>query len=71
MFTEVMIFAAFYAVAFMAHAFHAHVTKAAPDVVRAHRFAAYAAVVVKAGAAALHEYAVHFVVYSGYVLPPH
>lgn len=71
MFTEIMIFAAFYAVAFMAHAAHTHVTKAAPDAARAHRFATYVALAVKAGSAALHEYAVHFVVYSGYVLPSH
>lgn len=65
MFTELIIFAAFYAVAIVGHAAHK------PGVPGAHRFAIIAAVLAKAGSAALHEYAVHFVVYSGYVIRGH
>lgn len=71
MFTEMMIFAAFYAVAFIAHFAHATFVKGATDAEAGHRFAFYAAAFAKAGHAAFHEYAVHFVVYSGYVLPQH
>lgn len=67
MFTELIIFAAFYAVAIIAHALH----KPGVPGVAAHRFAVIAAVIVKASATAFHEYAVHFVVYSGYVIRSH
>ena len=66
MFAEILIFAAFYAVAFVGHSVHAK-----RDAAAAHRFALFASVLAKAGAAALHEYAVHFIVYSGYVLKAH
>lgn len=66
MLTELMIFAAFYAVAFVGHSVHAK-----RDHGVTHRFAFIAAVLGKAAAAALHEYAVHFIVYSGYVLKSH
>lgn len=65
MLTEVLIFAIFYAIAFIGHASHARSSEGS------HRFALYAAVVVKALSAAAHEYAVHFLVYSGYVLKSH
>lgn len=68
MFTELMIFAAFYAVAFVGHAAHARKGDVSYG---SHRFALYAAVLGKALAAAGHEYAVHFIVYSGYVLKSH
>jgi len=72
MLMEFMIFMAFYAVAFMAHSVHAvKVKKAAPDATSTHRFALVFAAVVKAGGPALHEYAVHFIVYSGYVIHGH
>lgn len=73
MFTELMIFAAFYAVAFVGHAAHARTVARRADGVSqgSHRFALYAAVLAKALAAAGHEYAVHFIVYSGYVLKGH
>lgn len=64
--TEFMIFAAFYAVALVGHALHTR-----KDAGAAHRFALIAAVLAKALSAALHEYAVHFLVYSGYVLRSH
>jgi len=66
MLTEFMIFAAFYAVAFVGHSVHAKRDHGA-----AHRFALIAGVLAKALAASLHEYAVHFIVYSGYVLKAH
>lgn len=66
MFTELMIFMAFYAVAFVGHSVSARHQSGA-----SHRFAFYAAVLGKALAAAGHEYAVHFIVYSGYVLKSH
>ena len=66
MFAEFMIFMAFYAVAFVGHSLHAK-----RDAGAAHRFALFASVLAKAGAAALHEYAVHLLVYSGYVLKGH
>lgn len=70
MLTELMIFMAFYAVAFVGHSVHAGKAHGATH--RCHaRFALLAAVLGKAGAAALHEYAVHFIVYSGYVLKGH
>lgn len=72
MFTEIMIFAAFYAVAFVAHVLHGYFARGeAHGAEVTHRFALVAAVVVKAAFAAFHEYAVHFVVYSGFVLPKH
>jgi hypothetical protein len=73
MFMEFMIFMAFYAVAFLAHSAHAVVAKkgVAVTVASTHRFALYFSVLAKALAPALHEYAVHFIVYSGYVLKSH
>lgn len=60
MFTEVMIFAAFYAVAFVAHLVHGVFAKGAPDAERAHRLALYGAVLLKALHVAVHDYALHF-----------
>ena len=72
MITELMIFMAFYAVAFIGHSAHAHFAKGEmPDVASTHRFALYFSVLVKALGPAVHEYAAHFIVYSGYVLKSH
>jgi hypothetical protein len=72
MFIEFMIFMAFYAVAFMAHSVHAIKVKGVvPDAASTHRFALYFSVLAKALAPAVHEYAVHFIVYSGYVIKGH
>lgn len=68
MFTEFMIFMAFYAVALVAHFAHSTKVKGARDAVKGHRFALYAAVLAKAFAVAGHEYIVHLLVYSGYVI---
>lgn len=54
---ELMIFAAFYAVAFVAHA----IVAARSEDRAAHRFALVLAVAAKAAHAALHDYAIHFV----------
>lgn len=59
MLTELMIFAAFYAVAFVAHFIHTVVSKREINADNAHRFALYATVIVKAFQLALHDYALH------------
>lgn len=70
--TEAVVFAAFYGVAFTAHAVHAKVTKRKEVAAEEkHGIAAVVAVAGHALAGAAHEYAVHFVVYSGHVLNGH
>lgn len=68
---EIITLAAFYALALGTHAMHAHAHKLpeASRVVGRHRFAAIITVVTHPTVLdTLRDYAVHFVVYSGYVL---
>lgn len=74
--SEVIVFAGFYSVAIGAHSAHAAVMKrvkkkdvdAEVDHVHKHGIAAAFGTMGHAFAGAFHEYAVHFVVYSGHVI---